>query len=612
MGLMALPIAAVPFVRTPAAARTVARDDGRARPTAAAEPTAVAGRLRVLVVDDDAALRSTCSSLLKLSGYDVTLASRGQEALDLLRRCGYDIVLVDLHMTHVDGLALLRTALATRRDTVVIVMTDNPSLDSCIEALREGAWDYLPKPFSAAHLQILVGRAAHTLQIAHQARDIESGATEAPSPTEALTLLGTAPAFRRTIELAKKVAQTDASVFITGESGSGKELIAQYIHRQSARAGRPFIAINCAALPEALLESEMFGHRKGAFTGAVRDKPGLLEAAHGGTLFLDELIEMPKSIQAKLLRVLQDGIVRRVGSEATDAVVDVRFIAATNGDPEASIAAGALREDLYYRLCVVPLVVPPLRERPEDIPPLAEYFLAAYWSRHRGRQATFPRFSDGAIRALVANSWRGNVRELQNLIEKVAVVAEPGTLIRPQDLGFAPDPASVAEPEPMSEVASPAPEPDMSAPVDVPAAVPVPDAATTAPQDAAPAPAPVAATSGATSDGGQLPPAPDANPASLIATLLEESYHAARDRVIQQFEMQYLLWLVNRAQGNLAEAARIAGVNRTTLYRMMERNGLQRAPSLGWLTEVEAHDSSEHHDSDARSAAASSSPVSDA
>jgi len=609
---MALPIA-LPFSRMPGARHTVTRDEARARPAAPAEPTGIAGvRLRVLVVDDDDALRSTCSSLLKLSGYDVTLASRGQEALDLLRRCGYDIVLVDLQMTHVDGLALLRTALATRRDTVVIMMTDNPSLDSCIEALRQGAWDYLPKPFSAAHLQILVGRAAHTLQIAHQARDIESGATEAPSPSDALTLLGTAPAFRRTIELAKKVAQTDASVFITGESGSGKELIAQYIHRQSSRAGRPFIALNCAALPEALLESEMFGHRKGAFTGAVRDKPGLLEAANGGTLFLDELIEMPKSIQAKLLRVLQDGIVRRVGSEATDAVVDVRFIAATNGDPEASIAAGALREDLYYRLCVVPLQVPPLRDRPEDIPPLAEYFLAAFWSRHRGRQATFPRFSDAAIRALVANPWRGNIRELQNLIEKVAVVAEPGTLIRPQDLGFEPDAAGDAELELVPDVASPAPEPEMSAPVDVPAAVPAPVApmATAAPQNAASAPAPALAS--ATADPGQPPTPPDANPASLISTLLEESYHAARDRVIQQFEMQYLLWLVNRAQGNLAEAARIAGVNRTTLYRMMERNGLQRAPSLGWLTEVEAHESFEHHDGDVRSAAASSSPASDA
>jgi len=360
-----------------------------------AEPElAVNSKLRVLVVDDDAALRATCASLLQLAGYDVMVASRSQEALDLLRRFSFDILLVDLHTSHVNGLTLLRTALATRRDTVVIAMTSNPSLDSCVEALREGAWDYLPKPFSAAHLQILVGRAARTLALARQARDLveEAGPTQSQTQGESLTLLGTAPAFRRTIELARKVAPTDASVFITGESGSGKELIAQFIHRQSQRAAGPFVPVNCAALPEPLLESEMFGHRKGAFTGAVRDKPGLLEAAHNGTMFLDELIEMPKAIQAKLLRVLQDGVVRRVGSESADAEVDVRFIAATNSDPEAAIAAGVLREDLYYRLCVVPLEVPPLRERAEDIPSLAEYFLATFWSRHRGRQLVFPRF----------------------------------------------------------------------------------------------------------------------------------------------------------------------------------------------------------------------------
>src|SRR2546425_3071127 len=181
--------------------------------------------------------------------------------------------------------------------------------------------------------------------------------------SDKITLLGTAPAFRRAIELARKVAPTDASVFITGESGVGKELIAQFIHQHSRRSSRPFVALNCAALPEALLESEMFGHRKGAFTGAVRDKPGLLETASGGTLFLDELLEMPKTIQAKLLRVIQDGVVRRVGSEGTDAVVNVRIIAATNRDPDAAMRSGDLRDDLYYRLRVVPLRVPPLRDR---------------------------------------------------------------------------------------------------------------------------------------------------------------------------------------------------------------------------------------------------------
>jgi len=344
--------------------------------------------------------------------------------------------------------------------------------------------------------------------------------------SDKITLLGTAPVFRQAIELARKVAPTDASVFITGDSGSGKEMIAQYIHHNSRRSSRPFMAVNCAALPEGLLESEMFGHRKGAFTGAVRDKPGLLEAANGGTLFLDELIEMSKPIQAKLLRVIQDGVVRRVGSETTDAVVNVRFIAATNGDAEAAVKAGDLREDLYYRLRVVPIHAPPLRERPEDIPLLAEHFLSTYWIRHRGKGAPVPKLSDKALRALGACPWRGNVRELQNVIERVAVVVEPGAPIRPEDLQLA------GEPEPLCA----------------------------------------------------------ANPASLISTLLEESYHVARERVIAQFERQYLTWLVNRAAGNMSKAARIAGVDRTTLYRMMERHELQRSPTAGWAVEREAEE----------------------
>lgn len=555
--------------------------------TAADQSDEVPGaRLRVLVVDDDAGLLNTCASLLRLRGYEVTVSSRGQEAFDLLRRWGFDIVLLDLHLPQVDGLALLRTALATRRDTIAIVMTDNPSLDSCIEALREGAWDYLPKPFSASHLQILVGRAAHLLSEARQAHTLGSGATDQATTGDVLTLVGAAPAFRRTIDLARQVAQTDASVFITGESGTGKEVIAQFIHRHSQRAARPFVPINCAALPEALLESEMFGHRKGAFTGAVREKAGLLEAAHEGTLFLDELIEMPKTIQAKVLRVLQDGVVRRVGSETTDAVVDVRFIAATNRDPEVAIAEGLLREDLYYRLRVVPLHLPPLRERAEDIPALAEYFLATFWSRHRGRQTAFPRFGDAALRAMCAYAWRGNVRELQNLIEHLAVVAEPGTLIQPQHLGLPADAASVSL-SPPAAAASGTPDPSVDTAPAGAEPLPLQAEVTLLPLPAPPPPAePQAAAL-------PLPPAMhtaathvEANPASLVATLLEESYHAARDRVLHQFEMQYLMWLVNRAEGNLAEAARIAGVNRTTLYRMMVRNGLQRAPSLGWLTEV--------------------------
>src|SRR3989454_2339098 len=377
-------------------------------------------RIRVLVVDDEHTLRETCASVLQLEGYDVTACARGQEALDLLKRRPFDVALVDRYMSQVDGLELLRAALAANPQVLVVMMTGNPSVESSVEALREGAWDYLPKPFSATHLQILIGRAAHTLLVAQETEEQQVEGERPPAGGEGVVLLGEAPAFQRTMELARRVAATDASGFLTGESGSGKEVIAQFIHSHSRRSSRPFVAINCAALPEGLLESEMFGHRKGAFTGAVRDKPGLLEAAHGGTLFLDELTEMSKAIQAKLLRVIQDGVVRRVGSETNDAVVNVRFIAATNGDAEAAVKGGSLREDLYYRLRVVPIHVPPLRERPEDIPLLAEYFLSTYWIRHRHKGAPFPKLGDAAIRGLCGHNWRGNVRELQNAIEHVA------------------------------------------------------------------------------------------------------------------------------------------------------------------------------------------------
>src|SRR5207253_4989301 len=298
--------------------------------------------------------------------------------------------------------------------------------------LQAGAWDYLPKPFTGSQLQILVGRAAHAVAVARESRVLHE--QHGVQPGDRVAVLGNAAKYNEVIALARRVAATDASEFITGESGSGKELIAQFIHHHSRRASRPVVAVNCAALPETLLESEMFGHCKGAFTGAVRDKPGLLETANGGTMFLDELIEMSKPIQAKLLRVIQDGVVRRVGSETTDAVVNVRFIACTNRNPEEAVAAGTLREDLYYRLRVVPIPVPPLRERPGDILLLAEHFLAYYWARHRGAGAAQPQFTEAAARSLRARAWKGNVRELENVVEHMVVLLEPGSQIRPENI----------------------------------------------------------------------------------------------------------------------------------------------------------------------------------
>lgn len=468
-------------------------------------------RIRILVIDDEHTLRESCASILRMEGYDVSVCGRGSEALALLERRTFDIVLIDLYMSQVSGLELLRAQLRSNPNSVAIMMTGNPSVESSLEALREGAYDYLPKPFSAHHLQILIGRATHAVLVARESQRLKQDLDSRHGHSDKMTLLGSSPAFQRIIELARKVARTDASVFISGESGTGKELIAQFIHQHSRRSSRPLVAVNCAALPEPLLESEMFGHVKGAFTGAIRDKAGLLEAANGGTLFLDELTEMSLTIQAKLLRVLQDGVVRRVGSEQTDAVVDVRFIAATNRDPEAATEEGVLRQDLYYRLRVVPIRVPPLRERPTDIPVLAEHFLHRYWSRHRDPGTTVPHFSVDAIHTLQAHPWPGNVRELQNVIEHAVVLLEPGAEIRPEDLPF---------------VARPATGPSLGV--------------------------------------------------SQGVGYLDEPYHEARDRILADFECSYLKWLVDRAGGNMSKAARIAGVDRTTLYRLMEKHGLQR------------------------------------
>jgi DNA-binding NtrC family response regulator len=474
------------------------------------------GSVRIFVVDGDQALREGCTSVFRIAGYDVVSTGHGDEALAMLRRRAFDIILVDLHLPRVDGLALLQAALAMNPDTLVIVTTGTPDIETSINALRLGAWEYLPKPFSASHLHILIGRAAHTV-LRNRAAQFVEHAPEADASIHDLMLLGTSSVFRKAVELTEKVASTNASVFITGESGCGKELFAHYIHSMSRRSKAAFVPVNCAALPESLLESEMFGHCKGAFTGAVQDKPGLLEIADGGTLFLDELVEMPKASQAKLLRVIQDGVVRRVGSVETNAVVDIRFIAATNADPEEAIGRGDLREDLYYRLRVVRIHLPPLRQRPEDIRALRDHFLSTFWRRHRDRESQQPRFSEAAIQVMNSHSWPGNVRELQNVIENIAVLALPGSEIQPDELTMLEEPSrpSTAEIAPMADVGP---------------------------------------------------------------------YHPARERLLAAFETQYLTWLIGRAAGNMSEGARIAGVDRTTLYRLLDRHGLYRSPHTKLLS----------------------------
>jgi DNA-binding NtrC family response regulator len=318
---------------------------GPLRRTSELEPVTVDPALRasieILIIDDEHSLRESCASLLRTEGFTVTVNGRGEDALRLVRQRRFDIVLLDLYMSQVSGLDIMATTLEANRDTLVIVMTGNPSVESSVKALRAGAWDYLPKPFSATHFEILVGRAAHAVVVAREGGQGADDATPPSSLSDDVPIYGKSASLQRVIELAAKVARTDASVFITGESGTGKELLAQFIHENSRRSSRSLVPINCAALPEPLLESEMFGHVEGAFTGATKEKPGLLEVANGGTLFLDELTDMPLSVQAKLLRVIQDGVVRRVGSTQVDAVVNVRFIAATNATPRGRPRTGS-------------------------------------------------------------------------------------------------------------------------------------------------------------------------------------------------------------------------------------------------------------------------------
>jgi DNA-binding NtrC family response regulator len=470
--------------------------------------------MEVLIIDDEHSLRESCASLLRTEGFRVTVAGRGDDALQLVQNRRFDIILLDLYMSEVSGLELMQEAAATNGDVVIIVMTGNPSVESSVTALRAGAWDYLPKPFSATHFEILMGRAAHAVVMARERKRTTSDPTGgAVSHSDQVQIFGQSAVLRRVIELATKVAQTDASVFITGESGTGKEVIAQYIHLHSRRSARDWVPVNCAAIPEPLLESEMFGHVEGAFTGAVRDKQGLLEAANGGTLFLDEVTELPLPTQAKLLRVLQDGVVRRVGSTKTDAVVNVRFIAATNRNPFEAIQQGILRTDLHYRLRVVPIDIPPLRERPEDIPVLAHAFLKEFWGLHRARGAPAPSLASSALQALGRAAWPGNVRELRNVIEHLVVMASPGQRLEADDVVF------------------------------------------------------IEAQSGA---------GVSRNGARFDRALMDLEYHTARDQILSRFEVDYLTHVVKASRGNISDAARLAGVDRTTLYRLMDKHGVGR------------------------------------
>ncbi|HST58586.1 MAG TPA: sigma-54 dependent transcriptional regulator [Longimicrobium sp.] len=383
--------------------------------------------ISVLICDDEELLVKSCGQILSSEGYTVFTEGRGKNALDTLRRHRPDIVLTDLMLPDMDGLTLLKEIKKQAPETLVVMITGFATVDSSVEAIRAGAYDYIPKPFTATQLRILIGRAAQQVQLV---RDNAHLRDQLKKHYSFENIIGTSESIQKVFSVVSRVAPTDASVFISGESGTGKELIARAIHANSRRSGRAFMAINCAALPDNLLESELFGHEKGSFTGADREKRGLLEVASGGTFFMDEISEMSMDLQAKLLRVIQERRIRRVGGDV-EIPIDVRWVSATNRDPEQAVRDGVLRQDLLYRLNVVPVRLPPLRQRREDIPALATHFLRRFGTDYeRGNL----RFSAEALRVLSDYHWPGNVRELQNVTERITSMCLPGQEIDTEDL----------------------------------------------------------------------------------------------------------------------------------------------------------------------------------
>lgn len=384
---------------------------------------------KILIIDDKKGMRRTLEILLKREGYQVATAESGDVAGHMLRHGAYDVVVTDLKMTPLSGLDVLRIVKTLSPQTEVIFMTAYGTIDSAVSAMKLGAYDYITKPFKTSEILLKVRRALEKRELAAQVHQLQRELRVRSDRETTGCLVGKSPAMLETIARVGRIAKTDLSVLITGETGSGKNLVAQAIHAQSRRAGAAFVAINCAAVPESLLESEPFGHTRGAFTGAVQARRGLIEEASGGTFFLDEVGAAPFNVQSKLLGVLEDQIIRRVGSN-TPIKVDVRIIAATNRNLKEAIERREFREDLYYRLNVVQLHLPPLRERREDIPLLASHLLHIH-SQKMGKEGLM--MSQEALDLLGRYDFPGNVRELENLVEQAVAVCQ-GTFVQLEEI----------------------------------------------------------------------------------------------------------------------------------------------------------------------------------
>ena len=367
----------------------------------------------LLIVDDDDEFRDTMARRFRQRGFHVHEASNGEDALQLTQRRDFDVAILDMMMPGLSGLEVLEKFKEAHVECEAIVLTGQGTIESAVNAMKAGAYDYLTKPFSLKELESVIGRAHERRLLRKENRQLRALLERSEVDHE---MVGNSPAMQEVFRLIDRAGPSDKAILIQGESGTGKELVARALHRHSGRSKKPLVVINCAALPEPLLESELFGHEKGAFTGAVAAKQGLFEVADGGTLFIDEIGELPGSLQAKLLRVLEDGSLRRVGS-IKERRVDVRLLAATNRSMAEEVQAGRFREDLYYRINVMSLELPPLRERAGDIPLLVAHFLSLQWQ-----------IDDEAMRVIQRYDWPGNVRQLSNALERAKIMADSDTI----------------------------------------------------------------------------------------------------------------------------------------------------------------------------------------
>ena len=382
---------------------------------------------KIIVLEDDAILRNNLAQTLRRRRYDVAAVSTIAEAQEYLAADNFDLIILDVRLPDGDGTDLLKALQQRPQRPLVVITTGFGSVESAVECMKNGAFDYLIKPFSTEQIEVVLRKAEEFTQLLKVNRFLSQETDEAEQE-----LLGNSPAMQELRQLIRKVARTQATVLIQGESGTGKELVARAIYRESPRAHGPFIKVNCAAIPENLIESEFFGHEKGAFTGAINKREGRFELAHGGTILLDEISEISPSVQAKLLRVLQEREFERVGGTRT-IKVDVRVIATTNRNLEQSVERKEFRQDLFFRLNVVPIHLPPLRERRSDIVPLAEEFMRRFSRKHG---VHIKGFSDAALAALQAHDWPGNVRELQNVVERAVILCGDDGLLEPAHLGL--------------------------------------------------------------------------------------------------------------------------------------------------------------------------------